>query len=98
MALVRPQPTRIRTVGLFIIDGQPIVYQAPDGLPEIPPIAALMPRTRRWRKEKVKPCGTLAAWRRHQRRGEDICPKCRAARSRWLRRQRARARRARRAR
>jgi hypothetical protein len=94
MALVRPQPTRIKTAGLFIIDGQPIVFQGPDGLPEIPPIAVLMPRTRRWRK--VKPCGTIAAWRRHQRRGEPIDDKCRAARSRWLRRQRARARRARR--
>jgi hypothetical protein len=94
MALVRPQPTRIQTTGLFIIDGGISTLQAGDGLPEIPPISELMPRTRRWRK--VKPCGTIAAWRRHQRRGEPIDDRCRAARTRWLRRQRARARRARR--
>ena len=37
------------------------------GPPEIPPIAELMPTTRRWRK--VKPCGTGAAYRRHLRHG-----------------------------
>ena len=29
----------------------------------------------------LKPCGTLAAWRRHQRHREPICPECRAARN-----------------
>lgn len=88
MALIKT--TRIlnstATGGLFIIDGQPIGWDP--GLPEIPPIAQLMPRTRRWRN--VKPCGTLAAWRRHQRRGEPQDAACLARRARWLRQQRRR--------
>lgn len=43
---------------------------------EIPPVAALFPATRRWRK--VKPHGTGAAYRRHYRRREPMCPPCRA--------------------
>jgi hypothetical protein len=67
-------------------DGQVIALDSdgnPDwaGLPLIPPIADLFPTTRRWRK--VKPCGTAAAWRRHQRRKTPICDKCRAWRKRW---------------
>ena len=30
----------------------------------------------------LKPCGTYAAARRHERRGEALCPPCRQARSR----------------
>lgn len=43
-------------------------------LPHIPPVADLMPSTRRWRK--VRPCGTAAAYRRHWRRGEPVDGKC----------------------
>lgn len=53
---------------------------------EIPPVAALFPSTRRWRK--VKPCGTGAARRRHQRRGEPQDEACR----RWHRADMARRR------
>ena len=60
---------------IVIIDGQEVTT----GLPLIPPVADLLPTTRRWRK--VKPCGTAAAWRRHQRRREPICARCR----RWRR-------------
>lgn len=58
------------------------------GLPLIPPIAELFPSTRHWRK--VKPCGTAAAWRRHQRRREPICDKCRTWRKRWDRKRKGR--------
>ena len=72
MALV--QPTRIlQTGGLVVIDG----------LPLIPEIATLFPATRRWHAEKLRPCPSLAAWRRHQRRGEPICTACRAWRAAW---------------
>lgn len=36
----------------------------------------------------TEPCGTLAAWRRHQRHGE-TCDECRLARNAWQRAQRA---------
>lgn len=36
----------------------------------IPDVGELFPRTRRRRASLLKPCGTAAAWRRHQRRGE----------------------------
>lgn len=62
---------------IVIIDGAEITT----GLPLIPSIAELMPSTRRWRN--VKPCGTMAAWRRHQRRKEPICNRCRAWRRRY---------------
>jgi hypothetical protein len=65
----------IRYPQIVIIDGQPVDTR----LPLIPPVAQLMPRTQRWRK--VKPCGTAAAWRRHQRRGETMDDRCR----RWRR-------------
>lgn len=72
MALVKP--TRIlQTGGLVIIDG----------LPLIPEIAELFPTTRRWHAEKLRPCGTLAAWRRHQRRHEPIDAACRRERARF---------------
>ena len=29
------------------------------------------------------PCGTLAAWKRHYRRGEKACDQCKAARNQW---------------
>jgi hypothetical protein len=47
----------------------------------IPDIGELFPSTRRWRK--VKPCGSGAAWRRHQRRGEPQDQACLAWRSNW---------------
>lgn len=72
MALV--QPTRIlQTGGLYVIDG----------LPAIPEVAELFPSTRRWHAGKLKPCGTPAAWRRHQRRGEPLDDRCRKARARF---------------
>ena len=43
-----------------------------------------MPVTRR-----VQPCGTLGAYRRHFRNGEDPCPPCRAASAEYHRRWRA---------
>ena len=79
MALVRQQGG-----GLFIMDGI-------DGLPEIPPIAELFPATRRWRV--VKPHGTQAAYRRHYRRREPMCPRCRAWHRGEMRHRRAAARR-----
>ncbi len=36
----------------------------------------------RWDWAAVKPCGTLAAYRRHLRRGEPPCESCRQANSR----------------
>jgi hypothetical protein len=51
------------------------------GLPAIPPLNQLLPGKIRWRN--VKPCGSAAAWRRHQRRKEPICDKCRTWRKRW---------------
>jgi len=50
---------------------------------EIPPV-------RGWRWRTVRPCGTLAAWRRHQRRGEPSDPKCRKAHADDMRRRYAR--------
>ena len=47
----------------------------------IPDIGEMFPGTRRWRK--VKPCGSAAAWRRHQRRGEPQDDRCRAWRATW---------------
>lgn len=73
----------IRYPQIVIIDGQPITT----GLPYIPPIAELMPSTRRWRK--VKPCGTGAAWRRHQRRKEPQDERCRAWHAADMRKRRA---------
>lgn len=46
-------------------------------LPEIPPVAELFPSTRRWHRNRLKPCGTPAARRRHQRRGEKLDEDCR---------------------
>jgi hypothetical protein len=72
MALV--QPTRIlQTGGLVVIDG----------LPLIPEIGELFPKTLRWHAEKLRPCPGPAAWRRHQRRGEPICDPCKAWRADW---------------
>lgn len=34
----------------------------------------------------LRPCGTLAAYRRHQRHGERICPPCRLAYNEYQRR------------
>lgn len=31
----------------------------------------------------TQPCGTVAAYRRHKRRGEEPCKHCRAAYSEW---------------
>jgi hypothetical protein len=53
---------------------------------------------RRWRASKgartgqpgrrpVQPCGTVAAYRRHRRRGEQPCEACEAAMSTWNREQ-----------
>jgi len=48
----------------------------------IPDIQTLMPKTRRW--SDVKPCGTLAAKRRHLRRGEPVDLSCRQAERRYM--------------
>jgi hypothetical protein len=49
----------------------------PDTL-EIPPVAQIVnARSRRWREAKLRPHGTPAAHRRHVRRKEKICAKCR---------------------
>ena len=40
---------------------------------EIPDIGVLFPSTRRRHAHNLRPCGTSAAYRRHQRRGEK-CP------------------------
>ena len=37
-----------------------------------------MPRNP-WPEDRLQPCGTLAAYRRHQRRGEPPCHDCRLA-------------------
>ena len=47
---------------------------------EIPDVGVLFPKTRRW--HDVKPCGTMAAVRRHYRRGEQIDHSCRQAQAR----------------
>ncbi len=39
----------------------------------------LNPAPRRMAERNLKPCGTAAAARRHQRRGEPVCPPCRQA-------------------
>ena len=33
----------------------------------------------RWPEDRLQPCGTLAAYKRHQRRGEPACEACRLA-------------------
>lgn len=35
-----------------------------------------------WWAPELQPCGTIAAARRHERRGEDLCRSCRQARAR----------------
>ncbi len=47
----------------------------------IPEIAELFPSTRRRHACNLRPCGTAAAWRRHQRRGEPQDEACK----RWHR-------------
>jgi hypothetical protein len=42
-----------------------------------------------WWAPELKPCGTLAAYRRHQRRGEKSCKTCRQAVARDWRDRRA---------
>jgi len=37
---------------------------------------------RTWRWRDVKPCGTLAAYRRHYRHGEQPCEACKKANAR----------------
>lgn len=46
-----------------------------------------------WTWADVRPCGTLAAYRRHQRHGEPPCESCKQARARY-RQDRRRQRRA----
>lgn len=46
--------------------------------PEVVPAAPVQPR---WRGHELAPCGTRAAYRRHQRRGETPCRACKAAES-----------------
>lgn len=52
---------------------------------------------RRYRRRKgvkprppLKPHGTMAAWKRHRKRGETPCPKCKAAKAAEMRAYRAR--------
>lgn len=54
----------------------PTTDRCPDCGHPYDPVADLFPATRRWRR--VKPHGTGAAYRRHYRRGEPMCPPCRA--------------------
>lgn len=50
---------------------------------EIPAVSVLFPTTRRWRDSKLKPHGTSAAWRRHQRRKTPFCDDCKIWRAGW---------------
>lgn len=43
----------------------------------------------RAKSDKLKPCGTAAAYRRHTRHGEDPCDQCRAANTRDVARRNA---------
>lgn len=43
---------------------------------EIPDVAVLFPKTRRWPSWRRRPCGTPAAARRHYRHGEKPCIQC----------------------